>query len=172
MESNYESQSLAGNVAMEKVRKLLKHFRSAMMITKVDGQLHSRPMGIQHEHDEFNGTLWFFADRDSRKAEELHQDPEMSLIFQNDDDSAYLHLFGTAHVVDDRAKMKELFNPLIKTWFPKGLEDPRITLIRFDADRGDFWESPGGMLQVLAAFTKAIVTGERGQGGEMGEVRL
>ena len=54
----------------------------------------------------------------------------------------------------------------------QGLDDPRMTMIRFDADHGDYWDSPGGMLQVLAAFTKAIVTGTRGQGGEMGEVKL
>lgn len=68
--------------------------------------------------------------------------------------------------------MKDLFTPLLKTWFPKGLDDPRMTLIRFEADHGDFWDSPGGMLQVLGAFTKAVLTGQRGQGGEMGEVRL
>jgi len=46
-----------------------------------------------------------------------------------------------------------------------------MTLIRFDADRGDFRDSPGGPLQVLADFTRAVVTGTPGQGAEMGEVK-
>lgn len=171
-ESNYESQHLSGEAALTKVRELLKHFRSTMMVTKGNGSLHSRPMGIQGDADKFNGVLWFFTDRKCRKIEEISDDPAVSLIFQSDNDSAYMHLFGRATQSDDRAKMKELYTPLLKTWFPEGLDDPRMTLIRFDADHGDFWDSPGGMLQVLAAFTKSLVTGKRGQGGEMGEVKL
>jgi len=171
-ESNYESQHLSGEEALTKVRGLLKNFRSAMMVTLVNGKLHSRPMGMQGEAADFNGVLWFFSDRESRKIEEIKADPEMSLILQSDSDSAYLHLFGKADVSNDLGKKAELFTPLAKTWFPEGVNDPRLTLIRFEAERGDFWDSPGGMLQVLGAFTKAIVTGTRGQVGEMGEVRL
>ncbi|HUQ91780.1 MAG TPA: pyridoxamine 5'-phosphate oxidase family protein, partial [Bryobacteraceae bacterium] len=152
-ESNYETLHLSGDDARTKVRQLLKHFRSAMMITGSNGSLHSRPMGLQGDSDEFDGVLWFFTDRDCRKVVEIIKNPSVSLLFQSDSDSAYMHLFGTAAVVDDRAKMKELYTPLLRTWFPKGLDDPRMTLIRFEADRGDFWDSPGGMLQVLAAFT-------------------
>jgi len=171
-ESNYETQHISGADAVAKVRQLLKHFRNTMMITMSNGSIHSRPMGIQGDAEKFEDVLWFFADKDSEKVEEINHNPSVSLVFQNDGDSAFLHLFGRATVVDDRAKMKELYTPILKTWFPEGLEDPRMTLIRFEADRGDFWDSPGGMLQVLGAFTKAIVTGKRGQGGEMGEVKL
>ena len=171
-ESNYDTQHLSGDDALAKVRGLVKHFRNAMMITNANGSPHSRPMGLQGDGDNFNGVLWFFTDRACRKVEEIKRNPEISLIFQSDVDSAYLHLFGKASVVDDPAKMSELFTPLLKTWFPQGVEDPRLTLIRFEADHGDFWDSPGGLLQVLAAFTKAVVTGTRGQGGEMGEVKL
>lgn len=171
-ESNYETQHLSGDEALTKVRQLLKHFRNAMMITSAEGAQHSRPMGLQGDVKDFTGTLWFFTDRDSRKVEELRQNPAVSLIFQNDSDSAFLHLFGRATLSHDRSKMKELYSPLLKTWFPDGLDDPRMALIRFEAERGDFWDSPGGMLQILAAFTKSVVTGTRGQGGEMGEVKL
>lgn len=171
-ESNYETQELSGEEAIAKVRTILKHFRNAMMVTSANGGAHSRPMGLQGDLDKFGGTLWFFTDRTSHKAVEIVKDPQVSLLFQNDSDHAYLHLFGRAALVDDKAKMRELYTPILKTWFPEGLDDPRLTLIRFEADRGDFWDSPGGMLQVLAAFTKSIVTGRPGQGGEMGEVKL
>ena len=171
-ESNYESQRLSGDEALTKVRGLLKHFRSTMMVTTVNGKLHARPMGMQGDAAEFDGVLWFFTDRESGKVEEIESEQSVSLIFQSDSDSAYMHLFGKASVINDLAKKKELYTPLLRTWFPEGLNDPRMTMIRFDADHGDYWDSPGGMLQVLAAFTKAIVTGTRGQGGEMGEVKL
>lgn len=171
-ESNYETLHLSGDEALTKVRQLLKHFRSTMMITNAYAQLHSRPMGIQGEASQFQGTLWFFTDRNCRKVEEIKSNGAVSLIFQSDSDSAYMHLFGDAEMDDDRDRMSQLYTPILKTWFPGGIDDPNMTLIRFEAERGDFWDSPGGMLQVLAAFTKAVVTGERGQGGEMGKVTL
>ena len=68
--------------------------------------------------------------------------------------------------------MRELYTPRVQTWFPEGLEDPHLALIRFDATSGSFWDSPGGMLQVLAAFTKAVVTGTPGRSGRSGTIDL
>ena len=62
--------------------------------------------------------------------------------------------------------------PLIRTWFPDGLDDAHLTLVRFDADRGRFWESPGGVAQALGAFAKALLTGESAGGGARGELSL
>ena len=171
-ETSYETLHLSGTEAIAKVRELLKHFRSTMMVTNTPAGVHSRPMGMQGETIAFEGTLWFFTDRNCHKVEEIRTNAAVSLIFQSDSDSVYMHLFGEAVMDDDRARMKMLYTPILRTWFPGGLDDPSMTLIRFEASRGDFWDSPGGMLQVLAAFTKAVVTGERGQGGEMGKVTL
>ena len=56
-------------------------------------------------------------------------------------------LRGNAKVVEDRAKLKELYAPILKTWSPEGLDDPRMTILRVEAEDGKFWNSPGGMLQ-------------------------
>ena len=129
-------------------------------------------MGLPGEPEEFDGTLWFFADDRSRKVQDIRGGAATSLIFQSDDADTYLHLNGRADVTRDRQKMEQLFTPIIKTWFPEGLDDPHLTLIKFDAARGDFWDSKAGMLQVLAAFAKAVVTGKPGAGGNMGDVTL
>ena len=83
MESNYATQHLSGEAALTKVRDLLKNFRSAMMVTIMNGKLHSRPMEVQGKAEEFNGVLWFFSDRESGKIEEIKADAEMSLLFQS-----------------------------------------------------------------------------------------
>ena len=165
-------EHLSGEAALEKARSLLKNFRSAMLTTSVAGQIHARPMGLQGKASEFDGSLWFFADDRATAVSEIAAGSTATLILQSDGESAYLQLDGAAVVDPDRERMNELYTPLIKTWFPAGLDDPHLTLLRFDVTRGSFWESPGGMVQVLAAFTKALVTGERAQGGEMGDFDL
>ena len=165
---------LTGDSAIAKVRELLPAFRSAMLITHpIEGEdPHARPMGLVGDPATFGGALWFFTDDRSRKVEELSRHSRASLLLQSDDAGRYLHFIGRARVVEDRVRMRELYTPRQRTWFPDGLDDPHLTLIRFDAERAEFWDSPGGMLQVLAAFTTAVVTGRSGQGGETGTLEL
>lgn len=167
-----EKNHLSGSEATEKVRKLLTYFRSAMLTTTVGTSVRTRPMGVQGKPENFNGSLWFFTDERSRKVQEIHAGAAVSLVFQSDEADSYLHLHGSAVVAADRSRMKDFYNPLLRTWFPDGLDDPHLTLIRFDVERGDYWTSTAGMLQVLAAFTKSVVTGTPGAGGEVGDVEM
>ena len=59
--------------------------------------------------------------------------------------------------------MRDLYTSSLRTWFPEGLDDPHLTLIRFDAEAGVYWESPGGVLQLAFAYATAIVTRKPGQ---------
>jgi general stress protein 26 len=167
-------QHLDEQAAIRKMRSLLPSFRTAMLATRAaDGPaLHMRPMALMGDLSVFGGTLWFFTDDRSRKVREIERDPQISLVFQNDHDSRYVQLVGTAAIVADKARMRELFTPAVRTYFPDGLEDPHLTLIRVDATGGAFWETPGGVLQVLAAFTKAMVTGTPGKSGNAGTLEM
>jgi general stress protein 26 len=57
--------------------------------------------------------------------------------------------------------MKELWSPLHKAWFPKGLEDPKIALLRVDVDRAEYWDAPSSAAVRLFGFAKAVLTGKR-----------
>ena len=173
MASDDPKQQLTGDDAIEKVRDLLEHFRTVMMVTTApSGEVHVRPWGLQGKASDFDGVLWFFADDRGRAVKEIGGGAPVQLILQSDDKNSYMHLFGRASLSSDRAKIEELFSVFMKTWFPQGKNDPNLRLVRFEAEGGSFWDSPGGMLQVLGAFTKALVTGKEGKGGEMGDLTL
>jgi general stress protein 26 len=164
---------LNGDAAIAKVRELLPKFRSAMMVTHAHtGEVHVRPLALQGDLSTFGGVLWFFADVRSRKIQESADRAPVSVICQSDEHSAYLHLTGSVTTMRDLAKMRELYSPLLKTWFPDGLDDPDLTLVKFEATGGAYWDSSGGMLRVIAAFATSVVTGTPGNGGEAGELQL
>ncbi len=165
-----KDEHLTGDEAVAKVRQLLPSFTAAIFVTGVASghELHSRPLALQGDPSVFGGTLWFFADDRSPKVYELAVDTKVALFFQNDSETHYLQLNGTASLSKDKSKMRELYTPMVKTWFPGGLEDPHLTLIRFDASDGAFWESPGGAWQVAAAFATSLVTGRPGKSGRSG----
>lgn len=154
---------------VRKVAELASGIPIGMMTTiDEDGTLVSRPMAQQEV--EFDGDLWFFAERDSRKVRHLQRDPHLALTLTSS--STWLSLDGTGVVVHDVAKAKELWNAGVEAWLPQGPEDPSVVLIKMDVATAQYWNTPGGLLATVFSFVKSKVTGERYDGGEEGTVRM
>jgi general stress protein 26 len=98
----------------------------------------ARPMNVRQVDDD--GNLWFLSASDSRKNEELAFDPAVTLFFQSSPHSDFLHLVGRATISRDRAKIEELWEPVVRTWFPDGIDDPRITVIKVTPTEGYYWD--------------------------------
>lgn len=99
-------------------------------------------MSVQ-EVDE-QGNLWFLSANDSHKNEELSQDPSVRLYFQGSAHSDFLTLNGTASVSRDRARIKELWEPIVEAWFTEGKDHPRITVIKVTPTDGYYWDTKHG----------------------------
>jgi general stress protein 26 len=148
------------NSDVQKLGELIKGIRVAMLTTvDSEGCLHSRPMATQDA--EFDGTLWFFTEADSLKIHELERDRHVNLSYANPGDSKYVSVSGTAAVVRDHARVKELWSPFYKAWFPKGVDDPNIALLRVAVDKAEYWDSPSSAVVRLIGFAKAVATGKR-----------
>jgi general stress protein 26 len=90
------------------------------------------------------GDLWFLSASDSHLNQELEIDPSVKLFFQGSPHSDFLALTGLAAVFVDRARIKALWEPLFKTWFTGGLDDPRITVIKVTPASGYYWDTKHG----------------------------
>ncbi len=154
---------------VSKVAELAKDIRIGMLTTiDADGHFVSRPMGQQEV--EFDGDLWFFAERDSRKVQHITANPYVSVTLTSND--TWISLSGTAEIVDDVAKAKELWNGWVEAWLPQGPEDGSVILIKFTGETAEYWDTPGGRVASVISFVKAKVTGERYDGGENEKVVL
>lgn len=149
---------------VSKLVEKIKDIRIAMMTTiENDQDLHSRPMYTNTPEDD--GTLWFFTEQDSSKVNEVQKDRHVNLGYSSPSDNLYVAISGTAKVVTDRAKIKELWSEGLRGWFPKGSDDPNIALLKVTIDQGEFWDTPNSTLLRAYAYAKAVVTGERDQPG-------
>jgi general stress protein 26 len=155
-----------------KLHSLIKDIQFTMMTTVCpDGSLRSRPMAT-HKDDQFDGTLWFFTNDHDAKVHEILEDTHVNLSYADPGKNDYVSVSGRATLVKDKAKAKELWNPLYKAWFPDGVDDPQLALIRVDVDRAEYWDSPNSKMVQLAGFVKALVTGEQARGGEHEKVNF
>ena len=143
----------------EKLYGLIKDIKVAMMTTAdADGKLHSRPMW-SGAADEV-GDLWFFTREHSPKTGEIAEDHAVNLAYSDPSSQTYVSVAGRAEIVTDRAIIAEKWHVGLKTWFPKGQDDPEIALIRVHPERGEYWDSPNATMLHLYGTVKAALTGK------------
>ena len=99
-------------------------------------------MNVRQVNDE--GNLWFMSAADSRKNEELALDLSVKLYFQGWKHSDFMQLDGYAPITRDKAKIKELWSPMVQTWFTEGMDDPRVTVIKVTPTAGSDWDTKHG----------------------------
>jgi general stress protein 26 len=149
----------------------LEGVRPAMMTTvDADGSLRSRPMWTQG--DSFDGSLWFFTADDAPKADDLARNPQIGLSYAAPDKDLYVSVSGRAEVVDDRAKIDELWNTFAEAWFPEGTDDPHLALIRVDVDHAQYWEDKKPKVLQLAEILISVVRKVPPKSGEQGRIDL
>lgn len=157
--------------AIDKLISLIEKIGFAMLTTiDTDGVLRSRPMSTQKT--EIDGDLWFFTNDKTHKTEEIEKDNRVNVSYAAPSDNVYVSVSGTSEVSRDKAKMEELWNPILKAWFPDGLETPGICLLKVKVEQAEYWDSPSSTLVQIAGFVKAIVTGKRADGGENEKINL
>ncbi len=68
--------------------------------------------------------------------------------------------------------MKELWSPILKAWFPDGLDQPDLSMIKVEIEQAEYWETTSGKLVQLFGFVKALATGESADWGENKKIAL
>lgn len=155
---------------IDKLRDMILDIRIAMVTTEGrDGAMHSRPMHLQDATPD--GDLWFATSRSSTLVEEIHENARMLVTFAEPGSNRYAVVRGEGRVLRDEAKIRELWNPSLKTWFPDGPGDPDLTLIHVKGEEGDYWDAPSGPVK-LVKFMTGFLTGSRPDGGERVKVDL
>ena len=156
----------------EKLKEMIKDIDFCMLSTiDENGYLHSRPMSLNSEVDE-EANLWFFTSLNSLKAHEIERSPQVNASFSNPEESQYVSLSGTAELVTDRAKIKELWKPALNAWFPDGPEQSDLALLKVRVERAEYWDSPSSTVAQVFSFVSAIVSGKQVEIGENKKLNL
>lgn len=157
--------------AMKKIKELADAADICLFTTNLtELPLSARPMSRQHVDDD--GTLWFFSHKDSHKNEHIERDNRVQLFFSNRNSSEYLSIYGTAEVIRDPVKAKEIWSPIAKTWFHEGPEDPTLTLLKVTPEDGYYWDTKDGKLVTLLKIAAGAITGKELDGSLEGKVML
>jgi general stress protein 26 len=153
-------QDLQATEAIKKMQELADKAKTCFFSTRLrtSDVPATRPMGVQEVDDQ--GHFWFLSANDSHKNQEIQQDPSVQLLFQGSTQSGFLSIVGTATISTDHARIKELWNPILKAWFTEGENDPRLTAVEVTPNDGYYWDNKHGN---LIASVKTAVSAVIGQ---------
>ena len=133
---------------------LIKGINIAMLTTvRSDGSLRSRPMATQEA--EFDGTLWFFTLAAPPQVGPVEEEGQVNVSYVDSVENRYISVSGRAALVLDRQKIEALWKPSLVAWFPKGLADPQLALLRVDAENGAYWDAQSGAMVLTGGVPKA-----------------
>lgn len=136
----------------------IKDVRFGMFTTVDAGHvLTSRPLTTQQIDNE--GNLWFFTSDEAPFMHELPQHSQVNISYSAPERNLYLSIAGRAYVIKDRAKARELWTAAARTWFPKGVDDPQLSLIRVRIESAEYWDAGSTKMKQLVRIATSALTG-------------
>jgi len=166
-----QETKLHNEEAVSKLNELVADV-SICMFTTMDEEHHisSRPMFTSSIDDE--GNIWFFTNEFSEKINEVSKDNIVHLIYSHPAKNIYVDVKGTCALIIDRKKMEELWDPKLKSWFPEGLDDPKVCLIKVATEEAHFWNHANSKMGLLFSVLRSITKGDRYKETEKGKLTL
>lgn len=121
----------------KKLWKALHSDRTVMLGLDGVEDGHARPMTAQYEHE--RGPIWFFTSTDNALIPMLAESNRAIAAFASKGHDVFASLSGRLSVDKDRGVIDRLWNPYVAAWFEGGKDDPKLTLLRLDAEHAKVW---------------------------------
>jgi general stress protein 26 len=155
--------------AIEKLKEIVEAANTCLFTTKLEQvPLQTRPMSTQEVDNE--GCLWFFSDEESHKNMEINQDDRVQLFYANPKGYEFLSIYGEAEILTDRAKIEELWSPMVKTWFQEGKDDPNLSIIKVTPLDAYYWDTKHNKMVSLLKIAASLVSGKTMDDGVEGKL--
>jgi general stress protein 26 len=151
-------KNLSNEEALKKFVKLVNDVNVCMFITNNRNENHTRPMATIEVEE--NGTLWFFTDVRSIKVEEITADSTAHLVYAHPGKESYLDLWGKGSVVTDKQTLRDKWSPLVKAWFPNGVDDPNLALLKVTPQEVYYWDAEAGRMVSFLKIIAGAITGK------------
>lgn len=163
-------ETAAKEEGLGKLWPMIRDIHVAMLSTWDGEHLRSRPM---HAHvDETTGELFFLTRLDSGKAREARRYHEVNVAFADNVAQTWVSISGRAEIELDEDVIRRFWSPMAAAWFPEGLDDPELALLRIEPEVAEYWDMKAGAMRYLWEISKANLTGESPAIGETGRIEL
>ena len=91
---------------------------------------------------------------------DIEKDNNAHLVFAHPGKDSYIDLRGRASIAQDRKSIEEKWTPIVKAWFPEGVNDPNLCLIKVKTDEAHYWDNESTKMVEMLKLVASVVTGK------------
>jgi general stress protein 26 len=106
-----------------------------------------------------SGRLWFYVKSDSDIAIQAQGAAEALFVFISADRKLQASIRGVVSTNLDILHRDKYWNATVAAWYPKGKEDPGLTMLRLDCKDAQVWISEVGLIRFGLEIARANLTG-------------
>ena len=88
------------------------------------------------------GPIWFFTTRDNGLVQKLGEANRAIATFTSKGHDLFATLHGRLNLDNDRVVIDRLWNRYVAAWYERGKDDPKLALLRLDAERAETAGTP------------------------------
>lgn len=118
------------------------------------------------------GKIWFYTNTHSGLAQAAQSGTKAMFIVQAKDQELQACIGGTLRARFDAMHRDKFWSPIVAAWFPKGKDDPDLTLLCLDCSDAEIWLSEQGPIKFGWEIAKANLTGSTPDIGAHAKVSL
>jgi general stress protein 26 len=153
-------KNLNSTEAVKKLQSLVNSINTCMFFTNTQTGIHNaRPMAVVEADN--SGNLWFFTNIQSNKVKDIQNDGNVHLVFAHPGKDSYVDLRGRASIETDRKSIEDKWTPIVKAWFPDGVDDPNICLVKIKTDEAHYWDTESTKMVEMLKVVTSVVTGKQ-----------
>ena len=166
-----DTKNLSDAAAIEKIQDIARDADICLFATNLTRlPIAARPMSTQKVDD--RGNLWFLSSKSSDHNKDIGNDSRVQLFYSHKGSSEYLSVYGEATILVDPKIAKELWNPIAKTWFVEGVNDPELTIIKVIPSDAYYWDTKNNKTVSLLKIIAGAVTGKTMDDGVKGKISV
>jgi general stress protein 26 len=141
---------------------MMEKISTCFLITWDGERQRARPMSTVVRPAEH--AVFMLTDEHREKIDEIERYHEVLLAFADTREQKYVSVNGRAVVLNDRARIRELWSPFAKAWWDSP-DDPTIRVLKFIPDEAEIWDSPGTLITTVTMLA-AAASGKRPDVGD------
>lgn len=165
-----KKNNLKNTEAFDKISELVEKNNLCFFCTGLANKPFSaRPMSTVSTDD---NALWFFCSTNTELSADLYTDNHVQLLYSTEGHAEFLSVFGRCEIITDIEKKKDYWKPMVKNWFPEGVSDPDLLLLKVIPTDGYYWDTKHGRLVSLLKMAIGTITGKTMDDGIKGELHL
>ena len=165
-------ENLEKSEGIIKLKKMVDDCKFCFFCTNLSNHNGATSTVMTAQDVDSEGNIWFFSGINSERNHDIATDNNIQLYFSCPEKNSYLSVNGQASIILDKAKIKELWNPLLKMWFKEGADDMNISLIKVTTKNANYWDSADGVMVNFFKMIASVLTGTENIEATSGKINL